>query len=330
MKNNLFILVPTILLSACQTTGTVMQNENEQLSFDTSTQSSSLNSFTKTDESSCNTEAYARIEGPEFSYIGEDKYIKLYFSVASDSSNYKYKESAYAPLIGAKFKFTGVLAPKEFASQNPYTKVLTVDGSPVEFESNIKSAVVTDSCLAYWFSGHVNYSSITGEYGGVFEKSDKTKVTADDFKFVYGLDNVKPYKAMAKFEIDKFAKTAIITTEYQDSLMLRAWSDSTLTKKPTEIQIYTEISLFDWAHFDRAISDDGEHREVIRIDTDVRNCGGSLGCQVYETVGISVPLDYVKKNKEGFEVQVYGQQKKIIKIPEYQITPMLEAIEQIK
>lgn len=323
MINKFLLLVLVLVFTGCQATGTA----NKSVINKTKTSSSLV---TKIDDSQCSAEVYAAIAGPEFSYIGKDKYLKLYFNVVSDSSNYKYTDADYLPLSGLKFKFTGTLAPKEFKSQNPYKKVITIDGVPVEFDSNIKSAVITESCHTYWFSGHINYDYITGESAGIFEKIDKTKLTVEDFKYVYGPDNVKPYAPKVKIDVDKFAKTATISTEYQDSLMLRAWTDSGLSKKPKEIQIYTEIMLLDWAHFDRAISDDGNKRTLVRIDTDVRNCGGVLGCQVYETVGVSVPLGYVEKNVEGFEVQVYGQQKKVIKVPKYQITSILEAINKIK
>ncbi|MEJ6122960.1 hypothetical protein MT390_13915 [Vibrio sp. 2-Bac 85] len=328
MRNKLLVVASTLVLAACQTTGTDTQSGNVEAT--TSSSFSFSQPVTKIDESQCNAAGYAAMPGPEFSYIGQDKYSKLYFNVASDSSNYKYTDADYVPLIGAKFKFTGILAPKEFKSQNPYKKVTTIDDVSVEFESNIKSAIITESCHAYWFRGHTHYGYVTGEQAGTLEKTDKTKVTVEDFKFAYGPDNVKAYEPKAKIDVDKFAKTATITTEYQDSLMLRAWSDSNLSKMPKEIQIYTEIMLLDWANFDRAISDDGNKRTLVRIDTDVRNCGGIIGCQLYETVGVSVPLSYVKKNKDGFEVQVYGQQKKVIKVPKYQITSMLEAINKIK
>lgn len=308
MRNNLLILASTFALAACQTTGPV----------------------TKFSDDKCNAEIYSNIAGPEFIYVGEAKYVTNYFDVAYDISNYKYDNISYNPLIGNKFKFAGKLAPKEFKSQNPYTKVITIDGKNIEFSSNVKSMVVTKSCHAFWFSGHANYDIVTGERAGTFEKSDKSKVSLEDFKFAYGLENVKNYAPEAKIDIDKFAKTATITTTYQDSLMLRAWTDHKLSKKPTYIQIYTKIFLMDWAHFDRAISDDGKARKLVKIDTDVRNCGNIMGCQIYETVGIHVPLSYVEKNKDGFEVQAYGKQKEIIKIPKYQITEILNVINKIK
>ncbi|MCH2057909.1 MAG: hypothetical protein MK214_15110 [Thalassotalea sp.] len=295
----------------------------------TGCQATAPNASTKLDSNRCTPESYSNLEGPEFLYVGEPRYVTNYFDVAYDSSNYRYGKEHYSPLIGSKFKFTGTLSPKESAYQNPYVKVIEIDDDVTEFESNIKSMVITESCNAFWFSGHVNYNYITGKRSGVFKKSDNSKVTFKDFQFVYGSKNATPYDAAAEIEVDKFAKTATIKTKYTNSLMLRAWSNSELSKKPNEIQIYKEISLADWAHFDRAISDDGQARKLVKIDTDVRNCGSSLGCMVYETVGITVPLSYVRKNKDGFEIQAYGKQKAVIEVPKYQISAMLKAIDNI-
>ncbi|WP_143872537.1 hypothetical protein [Catenovulum sediminis] len=314
---NFHILLIGLVLMGCQATGPTSQN-----TYTSKSTAKNLND--------CTSESYNNLPGPEFSYTGEARYVNHYFNVVPDSSNYKYGKDYYTPLIESKFKFTGDLAPNEFKYHNPYIKVLEVDGVAVQFKSNVNSLVVTESCKPFWFSGHVNYNNTLGRGAQIFKKTDGSRVDLNDFQFIYGKSNVTPYEATAVVDIDKFSKRATIKTKYTDGLMLRAWSDSELSKKPDQIQVYKEISLKDWSYFDRAISDDGQARKLVKIDTDVRDCDGTFGCWVYETIGVTVPLDYVKNNKDGFEIQVYGKQKSIIKVPKYQISAMLKFLESIK
>ena len=253
-------------------------------------------------ESKCQ---YSNMPGAEFIYVGEPKYFSIYFE---GDHGYLGGSDIGTKLQGKKFKFSGNLAQEE-PFKKKYKKNVNIGGVDVQFDSNVKTAVLFDNCeTALWFTGHGNYNRIQEK--NTFIKADAQPFNINDLTYAYGSNNVKPVEYKVKVDVDDFADIATIKTEFQDKIMLRTWSDSNLKTKPKEFQIYVDLVFFgDWGHIDSARTRDGKKHSITKIGTDV-DCGGSFGCYLTETVGVSLPISFLEKNKNGFDMKFYGSLQK--------------------
>ena len=112
--------------------------------------------------------------------------------------------------------------------------------------------------------------------------------------------------------------------------MLRTWSDSDMKTKPNEFQVYVDLGFIgDWGHITSARTRDGNKYSVAKIGTDI-DCGGSLGCYLTETVGVSLPISFLEENRDGFDMKFYGSQQKEITVSGYHVKSLLKGLEQIK
>ncbi|MET4695230.1 hypothetical protein [Endozoicomonas lisbonensis] len=309
IKSFLPIATAVFLLTGCATTS---QNNN----------SSAENAPKSINENQCH---YNNMPGAEFIYVGTPKYFSLYFE---GDNGYLGKSDIGTKLKGKKFKFSGNLA-QEKSYQKKYRKILNINGNDIQFDSNVKTAVLFENCeTALWFKGHVNYDRVQNE--DTFIKVDGQPFNVNDLAYAYGTNNVKPAEYKANIEIDGFAKRATIKTEFQDKVMLRAWSDSKMKTKPNEFQVYVDLGfLGDWGHITSARTRDGNKYSVTKINTDV-DCSGNLGCYLTETVGVSLPISFLEENKNGFDIKFYGMQQREVKISGYHVKSLLQGLEQIK
>lgn len=311
MKTKLIVIALTASMTGCMTT--------QQATESTMVPTKSVDSQ---QVKNC---VYDSMPGSEFSYIGDPKYFSLYFE---DDQGYLGRSNIGETLKGKKFKFSGNLKPGATAI-NTYPKVLNIQGKDYSFASNVDTAVMFEGCsTALWFKGHVNYNALIEKRS--FEKIDKTPFNAQDLAYAYGTKNVKEASYEPIITTDEFDDSSTIKTEYQDRMLLRTWSNSTLTKKPKSFQVYADLLfLHDWGHIRTARTKDGKVHELTKIDTDV-DCSGSFGCSLTETVGVTLPISMLQKNPNGFQIKFYGTREQVISVSGYHVKTLLEGIKKIQ
>jgi len=155
----------------------------------------------------------------------------------------------------------------------------------------------------------------------------------DDYKFILGEKNLKPFQIPpAKIENDKFKNTIKITGLYDNNMMFRAWG-STKTGKlnDSNVQLYADVKFLEnWAQLEQAYDENANERKLVKIDKDANCSNKYLGCQLTETVGVELPINYLKTKPNGFELKVSGKQERILKIASYQIKQILDAVKNLE
>ena len=183
--------------------------------------------------------------------------------------------------------------------------------------------VITDDCRFVY----LETNEVVGDFGNLITKIDSSPLNNEDKLkiakyFNSAIDNMEVTINEDDFEGDKWIKTPSIKNQF-----LRALIDIS-SKKLQFVQIYAKTSHFaDWAHLDSAKDKDHNSFEVVQIDTDI-DCSDSLGCILYETIGINISLSYLNSHTtSGIEIQATGRKgKSLINIPSKIIKLMLIAI----
>lgn len=111
---------------------------------------------------------------------------------------------------------------------------------------------------------------------------------------------------------------------------IRAWIDKK-TGAVTE-QLYVDTSYLGyWRFWETAADDQAEPLEVVAIDRTVLDCTG--GCLYSETVGVTLPIDYVRKHAAtGFQIKINAKSGDylILDVGADQIQPVLNAMDVYK
>lgn len=132
-------------------------------------------------------------------------------------------------------------------------------------------------------------------------------------------------------DYDKFDKNYIIKTDYFNNYMIRGYYDA--NKKDKFIQIYTDIHFSgDWRFFDTAKDEYGDTHEVVRIDqkADCKPRSYTSECFLTETIGISVSEKFLKENKNGFSMKIYGKKSIVLDISGDVIQSFLKEVDKLR
>lgn len=271
----------------------------------------------KNDTVGCN---YENIDSPEFK-LSKDRYTSSYFTHSPDGKGYKYGDY-YKAIKTEPFKLTGVSAEKK---DNSSYDILHKGKEYLSLENNTLykltlpnevTQVVTSSCSTYWLKkDNLNFDKLTRVNG--------EKLTLSDNILIYGANNLTPLEMRPlELESDKFKKTITFKgTEYKGRFF-RTWASSETNKLLTPtVQLYTRLVFSEWADVDRAYDETGAKYDITKIGSDT-NCS-QYGCTLYEYVGLELPISFLQKNKNGFEVQFEGNQKQVVTVASYQVEQLL-------
>lgn len=271
------------------------------------------------------------IKAPDF----QMRYITNMFSSDATSVSEKqlYNKSYFSPLATEKFKVTATEIKNKYyynASGTPNSRLKKdnriIDGERYEYQNASDVKILTESCKVYWLE-RGQYIDLTVRNlrlanGGEFKPSN--------FEELLGSNNFRKFTAPeAKVTYDKFTKISKIESTFDDNLMLRTWMTDGAKDKPSEIQIYSNIRFLDkWGHLSKAFTETGLVTEITKIDTDIDCSTKKLlgGCSLTETIGVSLPYSFYESHKQGFEVKVQGTRSKVIKVKDYQVQQILDAV----
>ncbi|MFX6759143.1 hypothetical protein ABTH30_19840, partial [Acinetobacter baumannii] len=70
--------------------------------------------------------------------------------------------------------------------------------------------------------------------------------------------------------------------------------------------------------------------EVVKIDRDADCSNRYMDCKLSEIVGVSLSEPFLRKNKNGFELKLKGQQDRIIKVPSDMVVSFLDGLDAAK
>lgn len=252
------------------------------------------------------------------------KYITNSFHSEPRSVDPQYSNKAYfLPLQTEAIKFTGKTVPNKYASNYQEEDRIEIEGKPYSYNGYEYAEIVTESCKLYWYNSG-NY--ITNMQRS-FNKTDGTDYSLSDYKSLLGDKNLHEYIVPnATVETDKFKGIIKIHGDYDDHMFFRAFA-STKTNKlaSNSVQLYANVSfLGDWAFLDTAYDEDTNRREVTKIDTDT-DCN-TYGCTLTETIGIDIPISYLRTKTDGFEIKVSGKRDSVLKVKGYQVRQILDGI----
>lgn len=180
---------------------------------------------------------------------------------------------------------------------------------------------ITQDCYIVYLeaSGVLNNELLTKPNSLPLDGNDKLSIAKNFNDLIEKLD--------VSIDEDEFEGNKWIKTPNIDDTFLRALIDLR-SNKLVFIQIYSTTSHYaEWAHLDRAKDKQQKSFELVKIDHDV-DCSGSLGCIMYETIGINISLNYLKSHHDGIEIQASGRKgKSLIYVPAKSINLMIKALE---
>ncbi|ANQ19622.1 hypothetical protein [Vibrio natriegens] len=138
----------------------------------------------------------------------------------------------------------------------------------------------------------------------------------------------------AEIERDKFTGKFTIRTHYKDGMMFRAWGDNVSNKLVSDqVQLYADVLCWgEYCSLDSSYDENSNERKLMPIASDVdcslvKYTGDESSCKITETIGIDIPVSYLKQKRNGFEIKVMGRKSAIIKVSGDQVRQILEGIE---
>ncbi|GAA78187.1 hypothetical protein [Pseudoalteromonas sp. BSi20495] len=281
---------------------------------------------------------YNNIDSAE--YIKAPDYKMRYITnIFSSDPTAQYEKqfnnpSYFAPLATEKFKITSTEIKNKYyynnATGKPNSRLKTdnvlIDGNRYEYQNASDVKVITESCKVYWLK-RIQYIEQTVSNVSLSDGSD---FVVKNYEEILGANNFRKFNPPeAKVTYDKFTKISKIESTFDNSLMLRTWVKNNVKDKPKKIQIYADVHFLDkWGHLSKAFTETGLVTEITKIDTDI-DCSNSKllgGCSLTETIGISLPYSFYESHKQGFEVKVQGTRSKVIKVKDYQVQQILDAV----
>lgn len=139
-------------------------------------------------------------------------------------------------------------------------------------------------------------------------------------------------------EYDKFEKKTLLKSDYFDRYLLRGMFDQT-NKKSSVIRIYLDTTVLtkalaeerSWNNINIAKDTDGNSHQVVQISRKPDCSVTKLwGCTLYETIGIDVSEQFLRKHKDGFELKMIGSNTFVKEINGDVVKSFLEEIDRLR
>jgi len=282
----------------------------------------------KMDNGKC---SYGEIKGKEYKYKGKPEYISNTFLYNPNLRPYQQVDNrVYEPLTkGFKVLETGfTTAENRYFNQSPILSILryskdSIDNNDIYiFDSGVSTKIISRDCNVFYTQiKHID------EFRQSLSNIDGSELSIDDIINIVGSKNLKKLDFTALIKYDRFEKTYKIRTPELYSFFIRG---SVKNKRTLYVQLYASLDFFKkWGFIDKSIDTDGKKHTVVKITTDT-DCSDPNNCILTETIGISLSIDFLEKNKKGFEIKAYGSKEQIIKVPGAMVRSFLAGVEQAK
>ncbi|ENU55684.1 hypothetical protein F982_00399 [Acinetobacter baumannii NIPH 1362] len=277
---------------------------------------------------------YEKLQGSEFSLTDmSKKYVLNSFFVDPNKDIFagiQRNEKNYESLKNNKFKVveTGVLTSTNEKRLLPtrYSEFVINNKSYVH-DRALASKLLTSDCKTYYLSGGLTLRPESTQF--MFLKADGSKADEGSYIELFG-SALKQKDTSASVIFDRFEKIVNIKTKDFDNMLLRGTYNPT-TKKLLTSQLYLNTSFIGkWGNIQIAYDTDGNTHEVVKIDRDAECSNRYMDCKLSEIVGVSLSEPFLRKNKNGFELKLKGQQDRIIKVPSDMVVSFLDGLDAAK
>jgi hypothetical protein len=185
------------------------------------------------------------------------------------------------------------------------------------------SMVVTKDCFVFYMDGRRS-SDYMRRY---IVKAGGGSINSKDLLEIYGPNTITKINMNPTVSQDEFDKTYTVKTPYINNTMIRAGvSKDKRTIKYA--QVYANLTFKDeWGFIKYSKDMNGKNHKITKISTNT-DCKG--GCKLTETIGIDVDDSFLRKNKKGFKIKVYGTKSMVVEVPAEMVRSYLTGIDMIK
>lgn len=245
------------------------------------------------------------------------------FYVDLNQPSYAQSDSEiYKNLVKSNFKILST-GHKTFDSRKAYMQgkeYVVIDNEAYSYQKNIATAVILPSCEIFYLGRLGDFKWITD----FIVNSDGTGIMGSDHKDFIGSNSLERVTILASSVFDEFKSATNVKTDSFNGFLIRGL----VSKENVHSQLYADIDFFDdWGHLRYARDKFGNRFELNKIDTNA-DCG-SIGCELTETVGVPLDIEYLKKYRTGFSLKLSGTKEVIIEIPSNMVEAYLTAVEGI-
>ena len=260
---------------------------------------------------------YTDIDGVEYRVSHKyAKYVTNDFQAFPDEPGYKQNDlSDYVSLINLPFKVTRTdavtldsLSHETFLSKYRFKDVI-VNSKAYYTDAYYNIEVTTSDCKKFYYSP--SRKDLKGLQYNFIRKDSKTITSKDYFDFLG--ESVSKADIKTTSEYDRFEKKTLLKTDYFDQYLIRGMFDQS-KKKISSVQIYLDSIVLtkaletekSWNNIRLAKDTDANSHEVIQISNKADCADKMWGCTLYETIGIEVSEQFLRKHKDGFELKMIG------------------------
>lgn len=261
---------------------------------------------------------YSDTEGVEYKVSDKNaRYITQDFQAFPDKDAYDQRDlSYYDSLINNSFKVTKTDATTldsvkyaGFLSKYRLGDVV-IDNKAYITDAFYNIQITTSDCKKFYYSpSRKDLKSLQYD----FIRTDGQTITSKNYFDFLG-SAVKKADIKTTSEYDKFEKKTLVKTDYFDRYLIRGMFDKT-NKKYSVIQIYLDTTVLtkalaeerSWNNIGIAKDTDSNSHQVVQISRKP-DCSDTtlFGCTLYETIGIDVSEQFLRKHKDGFELKMIG------------------------
>lgn len=287
---------------------------------------------------------YSDTAGIEYNVSDKSgRYITLDFQAFPDIDRFDSKQrdlKSYDSLINLPFKVTKTDATTldsmkyaGFLSKHRLGDVV-VDNKAYITDAFYNIQVTTSDCERFYYNpSRKDLHSL--QYN--FIRTDGKPITSQNYFDFLG-SAVRKADIKTTSEYDKFEKKTLLKTDYFNQYLIRGMFDQT-NKKSSVIQIYLDTTVLtkalaeerSWNNISVAKDTDGNSHQVVQISRKP-DCSNTklFGCTLYETIGIDVSEQFLRKHKDGFELKMIGSNTFVKEINGDVIKSFLGEIDRLK
>ncbi|RAZ02969.1 hypothetical protein C8322_13775 [Acinetobacter sp. SM1B] len=281
---------------------------------------------------SCN---YEEIKSNEYKLTeSSKKYVLLHFFIDPNKDRFasgQRSERKYAALRENNFKVleTGLTtkAHDSFKRLKQFNTDVEISGKAYTLDKSLTTKLITSTCDVFYVNLDQPYDE--KYWSSIYLKADGSPIKTEGLLEIIG-KSLQPKDTSANVTYDRFEKVVNIkTNEFNNMLLRGAYSPS--SKKNLFVQLYLDATfLGDWGGIKLAYDTSGVAHEVVLISHNADCSNRYLGCKLEETLGVTLSEDFLKKNKNGFELKLKGKQDKIISVSSDLVKSFLDGLDQAK
>lgn len=242
-------------------------------------------------------------------------------------------EKGYKSLKENNFKILDTGVPTKYHDSlsqynlKNFKSDININGKAYTVNKSLSTKVVTANCDTYYLNFDRPLDEMYVKY--TFERNDGKPVTIDSLVELLG-KALQPKDTAATVSFDRFEKIVNIKTKPFENMLLRGIYNPT-TKKTTLVQLYLDATFIGgWGEIKVAYDTQGVTHEVILINHEANCSNRYMGCKLNETLGVTLTEDFIRKNKEGFELKLKGKQERVISVSKDLVVSFLDGLDSAK